>query len=359
MKLLPILILFFTPQFLWAYPQMIRHGYARCTSCHVSPNGGGLLTQYGRALSREVLSTWGRPGEEQWHFGAKTENDTSGKFLYGGDYRSVQVHSKTKQATVGRYIEMQEELQVGWQEKKWSVVIRAGSDTTKESRPWYLPGYSVSILPIPELQVRAGRFTPRFGINVAEHIFSTRAATNQGIQSERDVVEAIYTKEKWDVSLSSAFGEFKTKQQADAVLTHVNWIPSEKFRLGVSYENKTAGTKRQSWGLSGLMAFSESTYLVTEGVYQTVESNTGDTEGFYHFAKFGWEMHQGIHLLFIEDFKKSNLSNQRSSEDLYGVGFALFPRPHFEIQGVWGKKRVLSRDHAYGDYAWLMFHFYL
>ncbi len=43
----------------WAFPDMIRHNYSNCTICHVSPTGGGLLTPYGRALSVEVLSSWG------------------------------------------------------------------------------------------------------------------------------------------------------------------------------------------------------------------------------------------------------------------------------------------------------------
>ena len=28
----------------WAYPEMVRHNYPNCTSCHVSPSGGGVLT---------------------------------------------------------------------------------------------------------------------------------------------------------------------------------------------------------------------------------------------------------------------------------------------------------------------------
>ena len=47
-----------------AFPEMIRLGYVNCTSCHVSPNGGGLLTDYGRSISSEALSTWAKPKEE-------------------------------------------------------------------------------------------------------------------------------------------------------------------------------------------------------------------------------------------------------------------------------------------------------
>ncbi|MFM8315618.1 MAG: hypothetical protein ACKOA8_15160, partial [Deltaproteobacteria bacterium] len=52
-----------------SYPEFIRHGYMNCTSCHVSPTGGGALTEYGRSLSDEVLSRWSRPGESGFLYG--------------------------------------------------------------------------------------------------------------------------------------------------------------------------------------------------------------------------------------------------------------------------------------------------
>ena len=38
-----------------AFAQNAVHGYPACIACHVSPNGGGLLTDYGRSLSRYIL----------------------------------------------------------------------------------------------------------------------------------------------------------------------------------------------------------------------------------------------------------------------------------------------------------------
>ncbi len=60
-----------------AEPIFLSRQYTRCTNCHYSPTGGGLLTPYGRSLSREELSTFGKsPGatpsgrEHQFLFGA-------------------------------------------------------------------------------------------------------------------------------------------------------------------------------------------------------------------------------------------------------------------------------------------------
>ncbi len=38
-----------------AYPWMIRHEYTGCIQCHVDPDGGGLLTEYGRAQGETLL----------------------------------------------------------------------------------------------------------------------------------------------------------------------------------------------------------------------------------------------------------------------------------------------------------------
>ena len=34
----------------YGLPTMIRLGYPNCASCHVSPQGGGLLNEYGRGI---------------------------------------------------------------------------------------------------------------------------------------------------------------------------------------------------------------------------------------------------------------------------------------------------------------------
>src|SRR3954471_17818007 len=44
-------------------PIFLSRQYTRCTTCHYSPTGGGLLTPYGRSLTQE-LSTTGHPKAE-------------------------------------------------------------------------------------------------------------------------------------------------------------------------------------------------------------------------------------------------------------------------------------------------------
>jgi hypothetical protein len=46
-----------------AYPQFqLSTGNARCTLCHISPAGGGLLNEYGRSESGDTISQFGGNG---------------------------------------------------------------------------------------------------------------------------------------------------------------------------------------------------------------------------------------------------------------------------------------------------------
>src|SRR5436190_16615200 len=65
-----------------AEPMFLAKQYTRCTACHYSPTGGGLLTPYGRLLSHRELSTTGSRAEAP---AAGAEDDPRGEqaFMYG------------------------------------------------------------------------------------------------------------------------------------------------------------------------------------------------------------------------------------------------------------------------------------
>ena len=65
-----------------AEPRFIAKQYTRCTACHYSPTGGGMLTPYGRLLSHRELSTTGASAAAP---APGTEDDPHGEqaFLYG------------------------------------------------------------------------------------------------------------------------------------------------------------------------------------------------------------------------------------------------------------------------------------
>jgi hypothetical protein len=51
-KLAVILLAALSGTSAWALPTMIRLGYPNCVSCHITPQGGGLLNTYGRGIDQ-------------------------------------------------------------------------------------------------------------------------------------------------------------------------------------------------------------------------------------------------------------------------------------------------------------------
>ncbi len=360
MKIFLILTLLFSAAVCNAFPQMIRHGYTSCNTCHYSPRGGGLMTDYGRAISKELLSTWSYEGEETWHYGFLKKEDMPSWIKVGGDFRSLQLHSKDDVATIGRFIRMQEQVELGFTYKGTTLSVTAGSDTLKESRPWYLPAFYVISNLTQELSVRVGRFVPRFGINTPEHIFSTRGPLGFGIQSERDTVEVSYINSGWDASVAVSAGELRNGSEADAFYSQLNYSFGTKDRWGMSFEKKTADDRATSVGVHGLMGFTEKLYLVTDTVLRRSETSSTDTlSGLYHFAQLGYELHKGLLVMVLEDIRKDDLSADSTTESMYGLGVTFYPRPHVELQAVWTRRLNLAQSTNEGDYAWFLIHYYL
>src|SRR5262249_8973642 len=76
-----------------AHPYFIRLGYSSCTACHVSPQGGAILTPYGAGVQR-ALSLIREPE-------ASEERESSPRFLY--DMRALIVGSLTNGAAAASF----------------------------------------------------------------------------------------------------------------------------------------------------------------------------------------------------------------------------------------------------------------
>src|SRR5438128_3814131 len=51
-----------------ALPTMVRLGYTNCAACHISPQGGGLLSAYGKSIDQAQSLRGGeyRPSQSAW-----------------------------------------------------------------------------------------------------------------------------------------------------------------------------------------------------------------------------------------------------------------------------------------------------
>ncbi|HET9624948.1 MAG TPA: hypothetical protein VFP84_26455 [Kofleriaceae bacterium] len=154
-----------------AYPQYQLARDATCTSCHLSPSGGGLLNENGLAVA-ESAAQWGVEPSAFLH-GAL---DPPSWLQLGGDARAATGLIQDRGTAPAAY-PMQGEVYATAASRGFSFNVVAGVRAPLDggsplhvlwSREHYLMWQS-SPDSAQGLYVRVGRFMPVFGLRLAEH----------------------------------------------------------------------------------------------------------------------------------------------------------------------------------------------
>ena len=166
----------------FAEPTFLSKQYPRCTACHYSESGGGLLTPYGRSLSREEISTFGRqgagldpqaPAGEEGAFFGLVGNESP--LQLGLDIRPSRVGATVPGRTLSdRSFLMNLDLQAAWQRDRWTAYGTIGREPTGGAGRVVSYEHWVSYRATDTVSVRGGRFLPAYGVRFADHTSFTR-----------------------------------------------------------------------------------------------------------------------------------------------------------------------------------------
>jgi hypothetical protein len=348
-----------------AFPDLVRHGYASCTACHVSPTGGGITTAYGRSLSKELLSHWGAEGEERWLY-AVTPPDW---LDLGGDVRGVQTYVNTPTFTQQQAFYMQSDVEAAVNYKKFYAAGTAGAQGGPEGTPdrghFISRRHYLGYHPTDESSVRVGRFYPAYGLNIPNHTVYTRKQLRFDEDNETDNVEASYSGEKADLFVTAILGrvdDYVDDWQRGAGVS-TSYFFYDRFKVGVSYmHTKTSDTSYDLAGVYGILGFTKKLYMLSEIDSQWSHDLTGSgtsPQGIYSYQQLNYEFSQGFHVYLVEQLAYADLTDVSTRTDSWGVGTQLFPRPHFDFELEYAKERNLQIFTSYYDTGWLMLHFYL
>lgn len=346
-----------------AFPDLIRHGYVNCNACHVSPTGGGMMSPYGRALSKELLSASSGEREAEFLHGLLPESTLNSWLNVGGDVRVLQLHREDPNRRVGRPIPMQANIDLAAVSEKFTAMISIGQpdQVTRGVRP-VAPKYYVMWNAQDELALRAGKFMPAFGINVAYHTLPTRQGLALGAGQEREAVEGVWSGETWNFagSVSRSARELPFESREDLVTTQVHRTVGSSHRVGASWlTGATPSQRREATSLHGAFGFTEHLAYLTEFTWQTLHrTGTSSSTGLYHFSQLLWEARKGWNLYLMEDYQMTDLGDTKTLADSRGAGLRYFPRPHIELDFAWFKKRRAVIADRYDDEAWILLHYY-
>lgn len=369
-KIVILLVIAFINLKAFAFPEMIKHGYVNCTACHVSPSGGGLLNQYGRNLSAELISTWSQKNEEGILHGSVDTKKIDDWLAIGGDYRGVQVHTDTTDLSgtntvSGRWINMQAGFEVGILQPNWAVVAFIGeyNSTDRNHKNEILlnsPRYYALLKPTDEIAIKVGHFQPNFGLNLPDHFLSTRAALGLGYIINKDILELSYLGENWNFigsyyNIPSRYGNTYT----NGGTLNVMYVFNDKFKTGYQIlHEKGSSQKRTIVGLTGQLGWNEKLVTLVEADrIQTKPDSGAETKGFSFVHRTQYEIFKGFNIALLNDYLQTNIDVGSTKDYKIGPGVIWYPRPHFDFQ-IFATREHSGQLSEPGVMAWAMTHYY-
>ena len=191
----------------FAEPIFLSKGETRCTTCHYSRTGGGLLTPYGRLQSRQELSTMDGDSE-QFLWGAF--GDALGPVDLGIDVRPTHLRVSFPGGTSSRRLLMNADLLGAVQAKGWTFYGEVGRRPEVVGGDIYSYEYWGSKQITSAWSARAGRFFPAYGIRFADHTSYNRAPLGFDKYDQVFGVEVSQTTRNRVIQISAGPGRAET-----------------------------------------------------------------------------------------------------------------------------------------------------
>jgi hypothetical protein len=179
-------MLLFSARTAGAEPRFLSKQYNRCSSCHYSASGGGLLTSYGRALSGQELASTKHvnaqpspenngPGEEAFLFGALGHR--LGPVQLGISLRPSHLHFESGAFSDSRNLLMNADVEGAYRGHGWTAYGEAGRmpEIGSENAKLYSREHWISYESKRGLGIKAGRYMPAYGIHFADHTSFNRS----------------------------------------------------------------------------------------------------------------------------------------------------------------------------------------
>ncbi len=348
-----------------AFPEMIRLGYVNCTACHVSPNGGRLLTDYGRSISSEALSTWGAPKEELPGHGFLSEPPAWLKV--GGDVRWIQTYVDNAQATATSAFLMQADFDFGLNFGKFwymqSLGVQGGPEGTPGKGEFVAHTYYAQYNPTEESYTRAGKYLLPYGLNIPDHtsFIKRNLGFDQGQETYNLDVGTIG--EQWNFVGALSFGRKDNRnvdlEKGASFQMAYNLGDTHKLIGSFAYlKNETS--HRYLLGPQILWAFNAKWVFLGEYDYQekvTESPAKSSQKGAVIYSRLQYEWTKGFHSYLLHQFSYLDFTQLRTRVNSTGSGVLWYPRPHFEVMAEVDYSEV-AEVNTYNTVSWLLGHYY-
>lgn len=367
-------LLFFLKPFVWAYPEMIRHGYVNCLACHTTHQGGDMLSAYGKELGKELFSRndslFKSPNAEKKYW----EIETPEWLQVGANVRLLQTMTENSVASKGRFMFMQVDLdglfKIGDKVKVYSSLGRY--EPSKPEAEWKDFVYSPRLWAqysefwnggVETAALRVGRFYPVYGINLVEHTYVNRRYLDFNPGQERIAAEISWSNENYQVVATGLKQRARFDQYDDesGYVVQLSKVFGKNARAGFNiYRSKLSqngGDQDKAYeGVYALIGWTTefSTLFQADKIYYP-----GGKTGFLDFLKFGYEYTQGVQLFLTQEYYNPDTEKTDPHVESYGLGVQYFPFPNFDFFATFKKTKDSSQLDEYQNVVWLIAHIYL
>jgi opacity protein-like surface antigen len=374
-----LLVFLLTLDSLYALPRFAVRSNAKCQSCHVNQTGAGMRNFYGSTTyGRETLPipTW------QQEFALDEFSTQITDFLsYGLDFRFLYFYQTRKindrDSTRSSFFPMQMDVYFNLRvSKKINVYVNPAFGSGVTSSRWEMFGVA-QVLPL-DGYLKAGRFTPSYGLRIDDHNLYVREKTpfrnNQGQAAGIEVgispgplllmASATNVAGDRDAAIPKAI---IAKAEVRFSLEKANVLLG-----GSSFNRVTSSEKINLLGGYGLLSWDSNATLM--GAMEYIRGNSSDmsvngerlgsnTAGNYLkqyavTAEADYIVTQGVDLKLIYDFFDPDVDQKTGTATRYSAGVEFFPVSGVEIRPLYRYTNDTVLGRKTSDVQVLL-HFYL
>lgn len=351
--LLALAFLAFGAERLAAEPTFLSRQYARCTNCHFSPTGGGLLTPYGRALSREELSTWGasapaKPPGREHEFAYGLLGDALGPVSLGISLRPshLDVEVPALGVSTTRNFLMNADVTAAARFGGWTLFAELGrqprGDDERIASFEHWVGYYDEET---GLGGRVGRFLPAYGVRFADHTSFNRSTLSLDNDDQVYGVELSYSGPRHlvQVTLGPGKADGLTEDDGSSAFTaSARWQYDLRPRLALVASGlyRDASDVEERNGATGLAVGWAPTSRLTLWVQGDArfrsspeDAGTGAQPGGTAHTLMGeaaFEAFRGVWLKFSPQLR-TEFGEGPAGINRMAFGLSLLPRTHWNI----------------------------
>jgi hypothetical protein len=355
----------------WAEPTFLAKQYTRCTACHYSPTGGGLLTPYGRLLSHRALSTTGRTASSP---GAGADDDPHGEqaFLYGALGEALgPVHlglemrpSHLRIGFPGGHQDlnllMNVDVTAALQKNGWTAYGTVGREPphsavrngrTLPDSAFVSYEHWISYQTGEGFRIRAGRFLPAYGVGFADHTTYTRK------HLDLDRNDQVYGFEVSHTIGPSLVQVMVSPGKAEAILhdrSHRGFSTAGRWQFDLSprativgsalYRHRTDLDPRSGAAGAAFGFAPTSRVSIWTEVDRTLQTTAAGGDSWVVVNETSVEVYRGIWLKFSPQLRTSDGAPGSSQLRRLGFGADLLPRTHWNVNVVYYRDRAFDAN---------------